>query len=441
MPHTPTDRLRLLALTGGLGLLALAPRIFAADVPAAPAAAAPAEPAKASPYAIPATDDGLPGAGPIRRADWFSKLWIDRRTTWASQVQKDQGAIVFLGDSITQGWGDVGSSFPGLKVTNRGISGDTSRGVLIRLKEDVLSLNPRGVVMLIGTNDLEEKAEPEVIASNVKLIIDALRQSNPSMPVILCQVFPSSDSKSRPSAKIKQINALCRKGMADEPQVTVLDTWSLFANVHGDAKEEEMPDLLHPNLIGYAKWAAALQPVFETVGLAPAWPDDFKAENGYVSLFNGTDLTGWGYEGGPEFAGKTASDDGRYLAKNGRIVVTTSHAGQTYKKLWTRLEFPKDFVLKLEFRASPNADSGIFVREPQLQCRDFVIAGPFSTLKLYRPLDWNEIVVTVKAGLAHCTCNGELLLDAMPVPATGPIGLESDRGQMEYRRIRIKVSP
>jgi lysophospholipase L1-like esterase len=431
------DRFRSLILMGGLGLLMLAPRLCGADPAAVPTPA----PSEDSRFQLPATDDGLPGAGPVRRLDWFKVLWAAKRTAWAAQVQQDQGALVFLGDSITQGWGDVGSSFPGIKIANRGISGDTTRGVLIRLKEDVLDLNPSGVVMLIGTNDLEVKAEPEVIAANVKLIVDAFRQHNPAMPVILCQVFPSSASKDRPAEKIRKINLLYRKAMADEPQVTVLDTWALFANVHGDAKEEEMPDLLHPNLIGYAKWAAALQPVLETVGLVPAWPDDFAIEKGFVSLFNGSDLTGWGYAEGSPLNGKTATDDGRYIVKNGRIVVTTSHAGQTYTKLWTGKKFPRDFVLKLEFRASPNADSGIFVREPQLQCRDFAIAGPFSMLKHYRPLDWNEIVVTVRGGLAHCTCNGELLLDAMPVPATGPIGLESDRGQMEYRRIRIQEAP
>ena len=434
MPTTPMDRFRSLAFVAALGLLAFAPSLCAA---ASPTPAAPQD----SRFQIPAKDDGLPGAGPIRRLDWFKALWVAKRTTWASQVQQDQGALVFLGDSITQGWGDVGSSFPGIKIANRGIGGDTSRGVLIRLKEDVLDVNPSGVVMLIGTNDLEDKADPEVIAGNVRLIIDALRQHNPATPVILCQVFPSSASKDRPSDKIRQINALYRKAMADEPQVTVLDTWALFANVHGDAKEEEMPDLLHPNLVGYAKWASALQPVLETVGLVPAWPDDFTVEKGFVSLFNGSDLAGWGYAGGTDLKGKTATDDGRYIVKNGRIIVTTSHAGQTYKKLWTRQQFPRDFMLKLEFRSSPNADSGIFVREPQLQCRDFIIAGPFATLRHYRPLDWNEIVVTVKGSLAHCTCNGELLLDAMPVPPTGPIGLESDRGQMEYRRIRIQEAP
>ena len=119
-------------------------------------------------------------------------------------------------------------------------------------------------------------------------------------------------------------------------------------------------------------------------------------------------------------------------------MVTVAHTRQDYRKLWTTRLFPGDFVLKLEFRASPNADSGIFVREPQLQCRDFIIAGPFATLAHYRPLDWNEIVVTVKGGPAHATCNGEIIMDAMPVPATGPIGLESDHGQMEYRHIQVK---
>ena len=72
-----------------------------------------------------------------------------------------------LGDSITQGWGPkMGNSFPGVKVANRGISGDTTRGMLIRLQGDVLALNPKGVVMLLGTNDLEENAAPKTIAEN-----------------------------------------------------------------------------------------------------------------------------------------------------------------------------------------------------------------------------------------------------------------------------------
>src|SRR5580704_8643449 len=125
----------------------------------------PAQPQSVPPpdshFEIPATDDGLPGAGPIRRYDWFRKLWAERRSAWARHVEQDQGAFVFLGDSITQGWGDdMKGGFPGLKVANRGISGDTTRGVLIRLDTDVLALHPDGVVILIGTNDLEEGADP-----------------------------------------------------------------------------------------------------------------------------------------------------------------------------------------------------------------------------------------------------------------------------------------
>ena len=61
---------------------------------------------KPSRLQIPDTDDGLPGAGPIRRYDWFRKLWSDRRTAWAARLERDRNAVVLLGDSITQGWGD-----------------------------------------------------------------------------------------------------------------------------------------------------------------------------------------------------------------------------------------------------------------------------------------------------------------------------------------------
>jgi Domain of Unknown Function (DUF1080) len=131
--------------------------------------------------------------------------------------------------------------------------------------------------------------------------------------------------------------------------------------------------------------------------------------------------------------------DGRYAAIHGRLVVKTPPEYRKIQQLWTKREFPQDFVLKLEFRATPNADSGVYLRAPQLQCRDYLVAGPYKTLKNYKPQDWNEIVVTVKDGVAHATCNGEVLEDALTLPATGPIGLEGDRGQMEYRRIRIKT--
>lgn len=402
------------------------------------------EPAAPPTIALPATDDGLPGAGPIRRYPWFRNLWSQRRGAWTKDVQRDQGAVVFLGDSITQGWGDMlAEFFPDLKTANRGISGDTTRGMLIRLEEDVLSLHPRAVVLLMGTNDLEENAEPETIAGNLRLILAALKKHRPDMPIVLCQVFPSSATKKRPAEKIKQINNLYAAAVKGDPQVTLLETWTLFADEKGDAKAAEFPDLLHPNKEGYRKWAAALRPIFATLDLIETEDDSFTLESGFVSLFNGRDLTGWGYrdqktlEKKESFDGKKISSDGRYVARHGRLVVTTPPEGRKIAQLWTTQEFPNDFVLKLEFRATPNADSGVFIRKPQLQCRDYPLAGPYKNLKTYRPQDWNELVVEVKGGTAYCTCNDEVLEEAMKLPDTGPIGLEGDRGQMEYRRIRL----
>lgn len=403
------------------------------------AAEADSKPALDPALAIPANDDGLPGAGPIRRYDWFRKLWLEKRSGWAKRATQDHGALVFLGDSITQGWGDeLAKQFPDVKLANRGISGDTTRGVLIRLQQDVLALSPAGVVLLIGTNDLEENAEPETIAANLKLILAALKEHDPAMPVLLCQVFPSSETKKRSAANIKKLNSLYAAAVKGDTQITFIETWPLFANTQGDAKAEEFPDLLHPNKAGYAKWAAAIRPVLATLGFVETTPDDFTPEPGYVSLFNGRDLTGWGFRTN-SFDGLKQSVDGRYVAKNGRLIVTTPAEGSRIQQLWTTAKFGGNFTLKLEFRATPNADSGIFIRQPQLQCRDYPLAGPYKQLQNYKAQDWNEVVIVVKDGVAHCTCNGEVLEAMFKVPPTGPVGLEGDRGQMEYRRIRIRA--
>ena len=183
--------------------------------------------------------------------------------------------------------------------------------------------------------------------------------------------------------------------------------------------------------------------------------EDWKPEAGFTSLFNGKDLTGWCFRAKTDkaatkpgdilekFDGKTeARDAGLYTAKDG--VFTVSYPNEMDKltgQIYTVAEFPKNFVLKLEFRASVNADSGIFLRKPQLQCRDYLVAGPYKELKQYKAQDWNQIIVEVKDGVAHCTCNGEVLEAALKLPETGPIGLEGDRGQMEYRHIQIKEQP
>ena len=421
----------------------------------------------AADFALPASDEGLPGTGPIRRYGWFTSLWKNRRAEFAKRAEAEKNAVVFLGDSITQGWGDdFRGDFKDLTVANRGISGDTTRGMLLRLEEDVLSLEPSAVVMLMGTNDLEEGAEPASIAGNVALIVKALEAGDPEMPIVLCLVFPSSASKKRSSEQIKKINQLMASQFKGNRQVTIVDTWTLFADEQGDAKKSEFPDLLHPNRAGYEKWLAAIWPVLATHNFVDRKEQPQELEPGFTSLFNGKDLSGWGYrrtsdkmrksrerwlgrnpENAPAwplvdkpvaFEGLKSSPDGRYAAINGRLVVTTPSEGRAIQQLWTTEEFTGDFVLKLEFRATPNADSGVFIRGPQLQCRDFPLAGPYKNLKRFRQGDWNELVITVKDSVANCTCNGEVIEEALKIPESGPIGLEGDRGQLEYRRLQIK---
>lgn len=418
-------------------------------------------------FTIPATDDGLPGAGPIRRYDWFKKVWMERRSKWAGEVNSKRASIVFLGDSIIQGWGDVEKVFSSCPVANRGINGDTTRGMLIRLQEDVIALKPKCVVMLMGTNDIVERAEPKTISDNIGLIVAKLKKHNAKLPIVICNVFPAGDKNGRPKEKIRAINKRISKIASGSPNVIELDTYALFAAENGLAKPAEFPDMLHPNKQGYAKWAASLRPLFETLGFVPAEPSEFKIEEGFEALFNGKDLTGWQVSPSTErdkkaaarwkknnpdappwpiitesksFNGKISTDDGRYIAMNERLIVTIPPSGRRIQKLFTERKFPEDFVLKLEFRATPNADSGVFLRGKQLQCRDYVTAGPYKELRNYRPQDWNELTITVKGDVAHCVCNNEVIEAEFKIPATGPIGIEGDRGQMEYRRIRIKTN-
>lgn len=221
-------------------------------------------------FELPSADDekNYAGEGQLRRYTGYVTRWPEFRKAWAQQVEQDQGAVVFLGDSITQGWGkDFKGKFPGVKVANRGIGGDTTRGMLIRLEQDVLALNPSAIVLLMGTNDIEVDIAPKAIGRNFAKIIAAIKAHDPKLPVILCRMFPSSADKDRPKETIAEVNALFDATVKDEPQVTVLDTWTLFAAADGNAEPTWFKDMLHLNPAGYDRWAAALLPVFADLDL------------------------------------------------------------------------------------------------------------------------------------------------------------------------------
>jgi hypothetical protein len=229
-----------------------------------------------------------------------------------------------------------------------------------------------------------------------------------------------------------------------------------------------------------------------TTAAAPCCEEeDVKTEEGYTSLFNGKDLTGWRYTAMPKVSleGQTETPDGRIKVENGLIVMNEKDAKGKggIRDLYTVQSFPKNFNLKLEFRAALKADSGVYLRGPQLQVRDFIRRGEHKHLKKFQNDGWNELditltngvpttvvngktltakdllEVTVKEGkpqaqlngkavdiksitvnigaVAQCLCNGEKLETMRNLPANGGIGLQAETGKFEFRNIRVKELP
>jgi len=172
-------------------------------------------------------------------------------------------------------------------------------------------------------------------------------------------------------------------------------------------------------------------------------------EEGFEKLFNGKDLGGWNYRANKtqavteSFEGARETTDKRFEVRDGSLVANPRPEDGKRGRLWTDRDFPGDFVLKLEFRTSANADSGVFLRKHQVQfqVRDYPTKGPYYDLQSYRPEDWNELTLNVRGNVAQAVCNGEVLEEAIEVPPSGPIGLESDLGQVEFRNIRVKPLP
>jgi lysophospholipase L1-like esterase len=228
-----------------------------------------ATPVDVSQYPVNATL--LPGKGPTNYWGGLPAVWAQRHAQWAKTANQDHDGVVFLGDSITQGWNSLGQDFPDLKTVNRGIGGDGTRGVLYRLDADVLSLQPRAVVLLIGTNDIgNSDADPSDVADNIKAIVKAIHHKYPHIPIIVCEVMPSSEKKQRPADKIEKLNQLIKKDVRWNSHTFLCDTWSIYADANGDAPQDEFPDLLHPNAAGYAKWTAALKPIFAKANIQTA---------------------------------------------------------------------------------------------------------------------------------------------------------------------------
>ena len=213
-----------------------------------------------TPFPDPKNESAWPGTGPIRVFDFMN----DNRSYFWTQRQTALGAVVFVGDSLTGNWDakQMAALFPKLKIANRGIGGDVSRGLLFRLKEDALDLNPKALVVCIGSNDLSAHADPAGIAANIADIIGQARQHNATMPIILCTIAPRNSpvAPTKPGAQ-SDLNARITKLAAGQQHLALLD----LVPVLGDDRGEPVPanytaDLEHLAAPGYERWAAAGAP-------------------------------------------------------------------------------------------------------------------------------------------------------------------------------------
>jgi lysophospholipase L1-like esterase len=156
-----------------------------------------------------------------------------------------------------------------LKVANRGIGGDVSRGVLFRFREDVLDLKPRAVVLCIGSNDLSAHANPAVTADNISAILDQARAQNPALPIVLCLIPPrdSAVAPTKPGAQA-DLNARITKLGQGKEHLVVLDLFTPLAGADGKPKVEYFAkDKLHFAGPGYQKWAELLRPALAKLGV------------------------------------------------------------------------------------------------------------------------------------------------------------------------------
>ena len=184
---------------------------------------------------------------------------------------KSEGDVIFLGDSITQGWEGAGKdawkeTFAPMKAVNLGIGGDQTGHVIWRITEgkEIDTLKPKAAVIMIGTNNGHK---PDEVAGGIKVIIAELKKQKPEIKILLLGVFPRAGGITKEetvapadklSAKIKSINEIIAK-YDDGKTVFYKDIGTKFLNDKGGLERKIMPDLLHLSKDGYQIWADAIK--------------------------------------------------------------------------------------------------------------------------------------------------------------------------------------
>ena len=198
----------------------------------------------------------VPGGGTL--ADW---AYLEKFREANSKIMdfEDPNRVVFMGNSITEGWSNFNENFfienP---FINRGISGQTTPQMLIRFRADVVNLKPKTVVILAGINDIAGNTGPITIENTAENIISMteIAKAN-NISVIICSTIPAIDFPwspgLKPGPKVIKLNSILKK-YCEENGVAYADYYSAMADDKGGLKVPEYTssdDLVHPNLEGY----------------------------------------------------------------------------------------------------------------------------------------------------------------------------------------------
>ena len=189
--------------------------------------------------------------------------WIDRHEAINARTRQGDIDLVFLGDSITQGWNNNEiwlQHYGPRKAANMGIGGDRTQHVLWRLDHgNVDNISPKLVVLMIGTNNSNrEDNTAEEIADGIKAIVGKLRTKLPSTKILVLGIFPRGEQPNPQRDK----NALASRmaaEVADGSTVHYLDIGPAFLQSDGTISKEIMPDYLHLSPEGYRIWAHAIE--------------------------------------------------------------------------------------------------------------------------------------------------------------------------------------
>lgn len=182
----------------------------------------------------------------------------------------DEKRIVFMGNSITEGWIDKHPDFfSGKPYVNRGISGQTTPQMLLRFRADVINLKPAVVVILAGTNDIAGNTGPstlEMIMDNLISMAELAKANN--IKVILSSVLPAYDYPWRPGLepweKIAELNEMI-KTYSEKNGILYLDYYSSMADDRGGMINDYTYDGVHPNEAGYDVMEPLVEKAIEKV--------------------------------------------------------------------------------------------------------------------------------------------------------------------------------